>query len=65
MAAAAVLQHQMADIGLAGAIGDAVAAGHHDVLFLESPHHLNADIGIGEHRIEHETVAGVDFILVA
>ena len=60
VSAASILEHQRAHVGLRGAVDDAVAAGHDDVLAPEAPHHLDRDVLLGIEAVEDEPIAGVD-----
>ena len=56
VAATAVFEHQIADVGLAAAVEDGLAGGKHGVLLLHTPHHMDGDVGRGEQRVNHEAV---------
>ena len=65
MAASAVLEHELAYVHRAGAVGNAVAHGDYRVLLLEPPEDLDADVAVLEHDVGGEAVARVNFLLVA
>ena len=65
VAAAAVLEHQLADVGLRRAVEDRLAGGEDGVLLLEAPDHVDRDVRLGIQRVDHEAVGRVDDLLVA
>src|SRR5262245_50053475 len=65
MAAAAVLEHQLADVGAAAAIDDRLAGGEHGVLPAQAPQRVDRDVALGEQRVDREAVRRVDDVLVA
>src|SRR4051812_31495434 len=46
--AAAVLEHQRADVRARGAVDDRLARREHGVLLLEAPHHMDRDVLLAE-----------------
>ena len=58
--AAAVLQHQLADVDRRRAVEDAVAAGEDHLLAQLAPEDAQGDVRLGEHRVFAEAVAGLD-----
>src|SRR5436190_642501 len=58
MSAAAVLRHQLADVGAGGAVEDAVADGANDELPFASVEHAHLDVCLWEHRVDEKAIAG-------
>src|SRR3954453_22860630 len=65
VAAAAVGEHQLADVRAAAAVEDRLAGREHRVLLLEAPQLVDRDVALGEQRVDREAVRGVDDLLVA
>ena len=65
MAAAAVLQAQLADIDGGRLVHDGLADHHGGVLLAEAPGDVHGDLGLGIEGVDHEAVARVDDLLVA
>src|SRR3954468_163490 len=65
VAAAAVGEHQLADVDLAGAVEDRLAHGEDGVLLLEAPEHVHREVALREQGVQREAVGGVDDVLVA
>ena len=65
MATTAVAQHELTDLDGVATIEDRLADRVHRVLLLSAPHHVHRDVALGEHRVDHEPVAGEDRLLVA
>ena len=65
VAAAAVGEHQLADVGAGGAVDDRLAGGEDRVLLLEAPEHVDRHVRLGIERVDHEAVGRVDDLLVA
>ena len=65
MAAAAVAEHQLSDVGLRRAVDDRLAGGEDRVLLLEAPEDVDGDVRLGIQRIDHEAVGRMDDLLVA
>ena len=65
VAAAAVGEHQFADVGLAAAVKNGLAGGEDGVLLLEAPHLVDGDVALGEEGVNHEAVGGEDGFFVA
>jgi protein-tyrosine phosphatase len=61
--AAAVLQHQRADVHPRRPVDDAVPARHHDVLLSKAPDDLHGNVLSRVEAVEDEPVAGVDLLL--
>ena len=65
VAAAAVLEHQLADVGGAGAVEDRLARREHGVLLPQAPEDVHRDVALGEQRVDREAVGRVDDLLAA
>ena len=65
MAAAAVVQHQFADVGVGTAVEDGLAGGEYRVLLLHAPHDVDRDVDLRIQRIDHEAIDGIDGVFVA
>src|SRR4051794_9729253 len=65
MPAATVLEHQVADVGFAAAIENRLARSEYRVLLLQSPQHMNRNVGFRVKRIQQESIARVDRVFFA
>src|SRR3954447_4571430 len=65
VAAAAVGEHQLADVDLAGAVEDRLAHGEDGGLLLEAPEHVHREVALREQGVQREAVGRVDDVLVA
>src|SRR4051812_27210952 len=65
VAAAAVGEHQLADVDLARAVEDRLAHREDGVLLLEAPEHVHREVALREQGVQREAVGGVDDVLVA
>lgn len=63
--AAAVLEHELADVGLAAAVDDGFAGGVDGFLLVGAPHAVDGDVGLGENAVDVEAVGGPDGVFVA
>src|SRR4051794_14535824 len=54
VAAAAVLEHQLAHVGLGAAVEDRLAGGEHRVLLAQAPEGVDRDVALRIQRVQRE-----------
>lgn len=62
MTASAVLKTQVSDVELGSLIDDGFTDHNGCILFLEAPGHVNGDLSLGIHSVDHEAVSSVNNI---
>ena len=65
VAAAAVLEAELADIDVGALVDDGLADHDGGVLLAEAPGHMDGDLRLGIEGIDHEAVARMDDLLIA
>lgn len=56
MSPAAILKHQVTNVGFAGAVEDRFSDGENRILLLKPPHDVDGDVGFGVKGIDHESI---------